>query len=53
LYRIGTVQRRLQPLLCKKSLKYTPPNDTDGMWSFSYRQWVMFMPEQWYFESDM
>ena len=53
LYQIGTVQRPPQPLLFKKTLKNTPPNDTDGMWSFSYRQWVMFMPEQWYFEDDM
>ena len=50
LYQIGTVQRPPQPLLFKKTLKNTPPNDTDGLWSFSYRQWVMFMPEQWYFE---
>ena len=51
LYQIGTVQRPPQPLLFKEALKNTPPNDTDGLWSFSYRQWVMFMPEQWYFES--
>ena len=53
LYQIGTVQRPPQPLLFKNALKNTPPNDTDGMWSFSYRQWVMFMPEQWYFEGGM
>ena len=53
LYQIGTVQRPPQPLLFKNTLKNTPPNDTDGLWSFSYRQWVMFMPEQWYFESGM
>jgi len=53
LYQIGTVQRPPQPLLFKKTLKNTPPNDTDGLWSFSYRQWVMFMPEQWYFEDSM
>ena len=52
LYQIGTVQRPPQPLLFKNSLKNTPPNDTEGLWSFSYRQWVMFMPEQWYFESE-
>ncbi len=50
LYQIGTVQRPPQPLLFKKTLKNTPPNDTEGLWSFSYRQWVMFMPEQWYYE---
>ncbi len=53
LYQIGTIQRPPQPLLFKNSLKNTPPNDTEGLWSFSYRQWVMFMPEQWYFEAGM
>ena len=53
LYQIGTIQRPPQPLLFKTNLKNTPPNDTTGQWSWSYRQWVMFMPEQWYFESDM
>ncbi len=53
LYQIGTIQRPPQPLLFKNSLKNTPPNDTEGLWSFSYRQWVMFMPEQWYFEGGM
>ncbi len=51
LYQIGTIQRPPQPLLFKTNLKNTPPNDTTGQWSWSYRQWVMFMPEQWYFES--
>ncbi len=50
LYQIGTIQRPPQPLLFKKNLKNTPPNDTTGQWAWSYRQWVMFMPEQWYFE---
>ena len=50
LYQIGTIQRPPQPLLFKKNLKNTPPNDTTGQWSWSYRQWVMFMPEQWYYE---
>ena len=50
LYQIGTVQRPPQPLLFKNSLKNTPPNDSEALWSFSYRQWVMFMPEQWYFD---
>ena len=50
LYQIGTIQRPPQPLLFKTNLKNTPPNDTTGQWSWSYRQWVMFMPEQWYFE---
>ena len=50
LYQIGTIQRPPQPLLFRNNLKNTPPNDTTGQWSWSYRQWVMFMPEQWYFE---
>ena len=50
LYQIGTIQRPPQPLLFKKNLKNTPPNDTTGQWSWSYRQWVLFLPEQWYFE---
>ena len=52
LYVIGTIQMPPQPLLFKNDLCNTPPNDTAGMWSWSYRQWVMFMPEQWYFASD-
>ena len=52
LYQIGTVQRPPQPLLFKSNLRNTPPNDTEGLWSYSYRQWVMFMPEQWYFEAE-
>lgn len=50
LYMIGTIQRPPQPLLFKSNLRNTPPSDTEGLWSWSYRQWVMFMPEQWYFE---
>ena len=50
LYQIGTIQRPPQPLLFKTDLKNTPPNDTTGQWSWTYRQWVMFMPEQWYYE---
>ena len=50
LYQIGTIQRPPQPLLFKQNLKNTPPNDTTGQWSWTYRQWVMFMPEQWYYE---
>ena len=53
LYQIGTIQRPPQPLLFKTNLKNTPANDTTGQWSWSYRQWVMFMPEQWYFEAGM
>ncbi|MCY4538958.1 MAG: ABC transporter substrate-binding protein [Chloroflexi bacterium] len=53
LYQIGTIQRPPQPLLFKKDLKNTPPNDTTGQWSWTYRQWVLFMPEQWYFEGGM
>ncbi len=52
LYIIGTVQRPPQPLLFKKNLCNTPPEDTNGVWSWAYRQWVMYMPEQWYFASD-
>lgn len=52
LYMIGTIQRPPQPLLFKTSLMNTPPNDTTGQWSWSYRQWVMFLPEQWYFAPD-
>ncbi len=50
LYIIGVIQRPPQPLLFKTNLKNTPPNDTTGHWAWSYRQWIMFMPEQWYFE---
>lgn len=51
LYVIGTIQRPPQPLLFSADLMNTPPNDTTAQWSWSYRQWVMFMPEQWYFGS--
>lgn len=49
LYVIGTVQRPPQPLLFRTNLMNTPPNDTEGQWSWTYRQWVLFLPEQWYF----
>ena len=52
LYLIGTIQRPPQPLLFKSNLMNTPPNDTTAQWSWSYRQWVMFMPEQWYFAPE-
>ncbi len=52
LYMIGTIQRPPQPLLFKTNLMNTPPNDTTAQWSWSYRQWVMFLPEQWYFAPD-
>uniref|UniRef100_A0A540VHJ1 Solute-binding protein family 5 domain-containing protein n=2 Tax=Litorilinea aerophila TaxID=1204385 RepID=A0A540VHJ1_9CHLR len=52
LYMIGTIQRPPQPLLFKKNLCNTPPEGTQGVWSWSYRQWVLYMPEQWYFASD-
>lgn len=52
LYIIGTIQRPPQPLLFKKNLCNTPPEDTKGVWSWAYRQWVLYMPEQWYFASD-
>ena len=50
LYVIGTIQLPPQPLLFKKDLCNTPPNDTTGLWSWSYRQWVQFLPEQWYYD---
>ncbi|MEM7535432.1 MAG: ABC transporter substrate-binding protein [Chloroflexota bacterium] len=50
MYMIGTIQYPPQPLLFKKNLRNTPPNDTEGLWSWSYRQWVQFLPEQWYYE---
>ena len=50
MYMIGTIQYPPQPLLFKQNLRNTPPNDTTGLWSWSYRQWVQFLPEQWYFE---
>lgn len=49
LYVIGTVQSPPQPILLKTNLMNTPGPDTEALWSWSYRQWVMFMPEQWYF----
>lgn len=52
LYMIGTIQGPPQPLLIKANLCNTPPNDTKGVWTWSYRQWIMFMPEQWYFKPD-
>ncbi|MEM6428508.1 MAG: ABC transporter substrate-binding protein [Deinococcota bacterium] len=52
LYQIGTVQLPPQPLLFKTNLCNTPPEDTQGLWSWTYRQWIMFMPEQWYFSGD-
>ncbi len=44
---IGVIQLPPQPLLFAVDLRNTPANDTAGLWSWSYRQWVMFMPEQW------
>ncbi len=52
LYQIGTIQAPPQPLLFDINLCNTPPNDTEGVWSWTYRQWVLYMPEQWYFSSD-
>lgn len=52
LYMIGTIQSPPQPLLFDVNLRNTPPNDTQGAWSWSYRQWVQFLPEQWYFEPE-
>lgn len=49
LYVIGTIQLPPQPLLFKNDLCNTPGDDSEGLWSWSYRQWVLFMPEQWYF----
>ncbi|MYE27750.1 MAG: hypothetical protein F4X87_11165, partial [Chloroflexi bacterium] len=52
LYQIGTIQRPPQPLLFKTNLKNTPPSESSAKWSWSYRQWVLFLPEQFYFEGD-
>lgn len=52
LYMIGTIQMPPQPLLFKTNLCNTPANDTEGLWSWTYRQWIMFMPEQWYFNPN-
>ena len=52
LYMIGTIQLPPQPLLFKTNLCNTPANDTSGLWSWTYRQWIMFMPEQWYFSPE-
>jgi len=51
-YEIGTVGLPPQPLLFDINLMNTPPADTEGVWSWDYRQWVMFMPEQWYFSGE-
>lgn len=47
LYNIGTIGLPPQPLLIKKNLKNTPKV---GNWSWAFRQWVQFLPEQFYFE---
>lgn len=52
LWEIGTVGLPPQPLLIKNNLRNTPPVGTEAVWSWSYRQWVQFLPEQWYFESE-
>ena len=52
LYQIGTIQLPPQPLLFASDLMNTPPNNTTGKWSWSYRQWQMFMPETWYFATE-
>lgn len=52
LYEIGTIQAPPQPLLFRNDLCNTPPNQNDTKWSWTYRQWVMFAPEQWYFAPD-
>ena len=52
LFEIGTIQAPPQPLLFKNDLCNTPPNENDTKWSWTYRQWVMFAPEQWYFAPD-
>ncbi len=45
LFNIGTVGMPPQPILLKKNLKNTP---TEGLWDWSFRQWVMFQADQWY-----
>lgn len=52
LYMIGTIQSPPQPLLFDVDLRNVPQNDTQGAWSWSYRQWVLFLPEQWYFAPE-
>ena len=52
LYQIGTIQLPPQALLFASDLMNTPPNNTTGKWSWSYRQWQMFMPETWYFATE-
>ncbi|MEM7797735.1 MAG: ABC transporter substrate-binding protein [Chloroflexota bacterium] len=52
LYEIGTIQSPPQPLLFKNDLCNTPPSENETKWSWTYRQWVMFAPEQWYFSPD-
>lgn len=47
LWQIGTIGMPPQPILIKNNLKNTPK---EGLWDWGFRQWVQFMPDQWFFE---
>jgi len=49
LWRIGVVGITPRPVLIKRALKNTPQR---GLWNYSYRFWMIFSPEQWYWEAD-
>ncbi|WDR04793.1 ABC transporter substrate-binding protein [Devosia rhodophyticola] len=46
LYVIGTVGLPPQPVLTSTKLQNSP--DDSGLWSWTYRQWVQFRPEQFW-----
>ena len=48
LYVIGTIGLPPQPLLLDKDLRNGPKEGEN--WSWTYRQWVQFLPEQFYFD---
>jgi len=48
LYAIGTVGLPPQPLLIRSNLRNGPKNGE--MWSWTYRQWVQFLPEQFWLD---
>lgn len=47
LYSIGTVGMPPQATIISKSLKNTPK---EGVFAWDYRWWVIFQPDQWFFE---
>ena len=49
LYAIGTVGLPPQPLLLRSNLRNGPKNGE--MWSWTYRQWVQFLPEQFWLDN--